>query len=180
MVFSRAQEVALLCNGCEVGRLQTGAATLPDLPLSFVFDLSYTPGRLEEVSYTDGVEISRDMLDTTGTIAAVRLIPEGTLYADGHSAAFVRVEMVDDTGRVVPGASVELGARLSGAATLAGFGSAAAVTEDNYSAGRCHTCRGCALAILRGGYTAGEATLTVQAEGLPPAVVTLPVHPAGA
>ena len=135
MVFSRAQEVVLLQNGAETARAQAGAATLPDLPLSFVFEVPYTPGKLEAVSYQDGREISRDALETTGAPAALRLTAEGALRADGHSVACVWAEVVDAAGRVVPNAAPALTAGLSGAGTLAGFGSANPITTDNYAAG---------------------------------------------
>lgn len=70
MVFSRAQEVALICNGTEHARVRAGTATLPDLPLSFVFELSYTPGKLEAVSYQNGREVSCDALETAGAPTA--------------------------------------------------------------------------------------------------------------
>lgn len=178
VVFSRAQEVALLQNGAEIARLQAGASPLPGLPLSFVFDLSYTPGKLEAVSYQDGREISRAALETAGAPAALRLTVEGALRADGHSSACVQVEVVDGEGRVVPGASPELTALLTGQGTLAGFGSANPITTDNYAAGRCHAYRGQALAVLRADYKTGSATLTVSAKGLPDASLTLAVAPA--
>ena len=179
VVFSRAQEVVLLQNGAETARAQAGAATLPDLPLSFVFEVPYTPGKLEAVSYQDGREISRDALETTGAPAALRLTAEGALRADGHSVACVWAEVVDAAGRVVPNAAPALTAGLSGAGTLAGFGSANPITTDNYAAGRCQAYRGRALAVVRGGYETGSATLTVTAEGLPTASLTLAVAPAG-
>lgn len=178
VVFSRAQEVVLLQNGAKTARAQAGAATLPDLPLSFVFEVPYTPGKLEAVSYQDGREISRDALETTGAPAALRLTAEGALRADGHSVACVWAEVVDAAGRVVPNAAPALTAGLSGAGTLAGFGSANPITTVNYAAGRCHAYRGQALAVVRAGYAPGSATLTVTAEGLPTASLTLAVAPA--
>lgn len=175
MVFSRAQEVALICNGTEHARVRAGTATLPDLPLSFVFELSYTPGKLEAVSYQNGREVSCDALETAGAPAALRLVAEGALRADGHSAACVQVEVVDSAGRLVPGAAPELTAALTGQGFLAGFGSANPITTDNYAAGRCHAYRGQALAVVRAGYEPGAATLTVTAVGLPPATLTLAV-----
>lgn len=87
-------------------------------------------------------------------------------------------EVVDAAGRVVPNAAPALTAGLSGAGTLAGFGSANPITTDNYAAGRCQAYRGRALAVVRGGYAPGSATLTVTAEGLPTASLTLAVAPA--
>lgn len=90
MVFSRAQEVALICNGTEHARVRAGTATLPDLPLSFVFELSYTPGKLEAVSYQNGREVSCDALETAGAPAALRLVAEGALRADATARPVYR------------------------------------------------------------------------------------------
>ena len=53
-----------------------------------------------------------------------------------------------------------------GAATLLGFGSGNPVTAENYSKGLFTSYQGKALAVLRAGREAGEARLTVSAEGL--------------
>ena len=51
-------------------------------------------------------------------------------------------------------------------ATLAGFGSANPVTEDNYTDGDSVTFRGRAMAIIRSGYEKGAAILKISADGL--------------
>ncbi len=52
------------------------------------------------------------------------------------------------------------------AACLAGFGSDNPVTEDNYTAGKCHSYQGRAMAVVRAGQIAGKALLRVSAPGL--------------
>lgn len=54
--------------------------------------LPYEKGVLEAVSYTDGMEVSRDRLATTGEPAEIRLIPEKKeLRADGHDVVLYRL-----------------------------------------------------------------------------------------
>ena len=52
----------------------------------------------------------------------------------------------------------------SGQGSLAGFGSANPITDENYTAGAFTTYKGRALAVIRSGYEAGEAILTVKAD----------------
>ena len=180
-VFSAAEEVELLLNGVSQGRLKAGEAPVQGMPLTFLFPTVYRPGTLEAVSYTGGREVSRAMLQTTGRPAALRLTAEtDALRADGASLCYVHAELVDENGHVVPDADVALEARVTGAAELLGFGSGNPVTAENYSKGRFTSYLGRALAVLRAGYEGGEAKLTVSAEGLGQAELTVPVAEAKA
>lgn len=62
------------------------------------------------------------------------------------------------------------------AACLAGFGSDNPVTEDNYTAGRCHSYQGRALAVVRAGQITGKALLRVSAPGLGEASLEIAVE----
>lgn len=175
-VFSNADEVELILNGTSVGKVKAGERLAADLPKSFLFDLTYEPGILEAISYKNGTEISRDSLATTGAVKSIRLVPEtDRIEADGHSAAYVQVELIDEKGRVVPDASVPLTASVKGAAVLAGFGSANPITDENYTTGTFTSYEGRAMAVIRSGYTQGEASLTVSAEGMADVSVTLTI-----
>lgn len=164
--YSAADEIELFLNGKSLGKAAAGKANR----YRAVFDVAYAPGLLEAVSYKDGSKISCTSLKTVGDPAAVRLTVEAlsdgkeTLRADGHSLAYVSAEIVDAEGNVVPDAKVLLHAKVDGAGCLAGFGSAAPVTEENYTMGSFTAYHGCALAVVRSGYETGQVTLTVKAE----------------
>ena len=175
-VFSSAEEVELFVNGVSVGRKKADEALIHSMPLTFLFRAEYQPGTVEAVSYTDGKEVSRTVLKTTGKPASIRLTAEtGTMKADGASLCYVNAELVDENGNVVPDADVLLKAEGSGAAALLGFGSGNPITDENYSKGRFTSYLGRAMAVLRAGYEAGEAKLTVCAEGLGKAELCLQV-----
>ncbi|MBQ9251024.1 MAG: DUF4982 domain-containing protein [Clostridia bacterium] len=175
-VFSSAEEVELLLNGQSLGRKKAGEALVQGLPLSFQFSIAYQPGTLEAISYVGGKEISRDQLITSGKPVVLRLTAEqAELRADGEALGYVYAELVDEAGHVVPDADVALTAEVSGAAALQGFGSGNPITEENYTRGRFTSYLGRALAVLRAGEEAGEAKLTVSAEGFAPAEIVLPV-----
>jgi beta-galactosidase len=88
----------------------------------------------------------------------------------------VNAELIDENGNVVPDADRLLKAEVTGAAELLGFGSGNPITDENYSKGRFTSYQGKALAVLRSGYEAGQAKLTVSAEGLEKAEITLPLE----
>ncbi len=176
-VFSSAEEVELIVNGVSRGRQKAGEAPVHDMPLTFLFRTEYQPGTLEAVSYTGGEEVSRASLTSTGKPVSIRLTAETeTMKADGESLCYANAELLDEEGRVVPDADVPLSAEAEGAAQLLGFGSGNPVTDGNYSKGRFTTWQGKALAVLRAGYEAGDAKLTVSAEGLGKAEIILPVQ----
>jgi beta-galactosidase len=174
-VYSGAQEVELLVGGVSLGRKKAGEALAAGMPKSFVFDAVYTPGTVEAISYTDGKEASRGMLRTAGEPAAIRLVAEKeSVPADGHALIYVSAQIVDSDGNIVPDAENKLTAQLEGEGlVLTAFGSGNPLTAENYTAGRFRAYRGLALAILRAGYTPGDARLTVCADGLPSVQITV-------
>ncbi len=177
LVFSEAQEVALLVNGACVDRRRAGEAQVHGMPMTFLFHTTYVPGTLEAVSYNGGVEVSRAALKTSGAPVGIRLIPEtGDMRPDGESLAYVRVALVDDSGLIVPDAGVKLDAKVNGAARLLGFGSGNPITGENYTRGVFISHRGMALAVLRSGNRPGVATLRVSADGIGSAEIMLRVR----
>ena len=177
-VYSAADEVELFLNGKSVGTKAAGKENR----YTAVFQVPYEAGVLSAVSRRKGspaagdgsadpAEISRCELKTTGVPASIALDPEQTeLTPDGQSLSYVAVKLLDAEGNIVPDARISLTAALeSGDAVLAGFGSAAPVTEDNYTSGKCISFHGKAAAVIRAGYEKCSAVLKVTAEGLPEA-----------
>ena len=177
VVYSNAEDVELFVNGTSKGRVKTKEMERPDFPKCVSFDVVYEPGTVTAVSYTDGKEVSRDELLTAKALCALRLTAEKTaMAADGHSTAYVTVEVIDANGLLVPNAAIPLTAECKGAAVLAAFGSGNPITAENYTTGAFTTFRGKATAILRSGYEAGRATLTVCADGMESVEITITIH----
>lgn len=164
LALSRAEEVEILINGKSIGKKKQGESlATDDLVFSFVFDAVYEPGEVVAIGYTEGKEVSRDIITTSGAPAALRLCPEvSVISADGHSLAYVKVEVVDENGNLVPTAEIDLKASVEGAGELLGFGSSNCITAENYTTGEFRTYKGTAMAVIRSGYEAGTVTLTVS------------------
>ena len=73
-------------------------------------DVIYEPGTVEVVAYKDGREWARDKVETTGPARQLAL---KTDYA-GEDLYYVRVEITDRDGRIVPDACNELSFSISG------------------------------------------------------------------
>ena len=171
LVFSQAEEVELVCNGQAVARKRVdGVTRSQEMPNAVLFELPYHPGILTAISYKDGQKVSEDYLESVGKAEGIQLTlesPETGMPADGHAVSYVRVEVVDGDGRLVPDAEVCLTARLDShdteetSAWLAGFGSGNPKTDENYTKGCFTTYKGKAMAVIRAGYVAGQATLRI-------------------
>jgi beta-galactosidase len=173
-VFSAADEVELILNGKTVAVQKAGERGIPDMPLTFLFDAVYAPGTVEAVSKKDGKEISRAMLKAAGEAAQIAAMPEtSVLKADGHSLAYIPVEIQDANGLRVPDAAEKLTVTVEGAGALLGFGSGNPVTDENYTSGCFTTYHGRALAVIRAGCEAGEIKVTIASEHLGKQEITL-------
>lgn len=165
VVFSNADEVEVFVNGKSIGRKNVGKER--PWPNVVSFETVYQPGKVEAVSYKNGKEISRDSMMTSKAPAKLRLLSEKKeMKADGHDYYYVEIEIVDEDGLLVSDATVSLTAQVTGAATLAGFGTGNPITDEDYTDNTTTSYRGRTLAILRSGYETGEVTLTVEANGI--------------
>ena len=169
-VYSPGDSVELFLNGKSLGTEKPQRFTAK-------FETVYEPGILEAVSYRDGVELSRDRVETAGKPVKLVFKPEQTVAdAGGQSLFFVLVEFQDGEGRRVPWASLPLTAVVEGAASLQSFASANPISDDNFTTGTITSFDGRALAILRTGKTPGKAVLTVTSPGFEPVSQELEVR----
>lgn len=158
-VYSRQPKVSLYLNGLLVGTQETKE-------MKATFRLNYQPGTLRAEAGSE-----RSELQTAGKPAAIRLTAEEQAMVG--ELTFVAVEIVDAQGRVVPTADTELTFSAGGTATLIAVGNADIKDEDPYFDAKHRAWHGRALAVLRSTGKKGRATLTVTAEGLPTARLTL-------
>ncbi len=161
-VYSQQPKVKLYLNDQPVGEQETKE-------MKATFKLTYQPGTLRVEAGDESDEIQ-----TAGAPAAIRLTADrNSLVADGQSLAFVTVEVVDAKGRVVPTADVRMTFTVSGAATMLAAGNADIKDEDPYFDASHRTWHGRALVVMRNNGKRGKSVLTVAADGLPTARLTL-------
>ncbi|MCD8067891.1 MAG: DUF4982 domain-containing protein [Lachnospiraceae bacterium] len=160
-VFSESREVALFCNGKEVGRAPCGKEHAYKAVLKTV----YVPGELCAVGYTDGKEDGRFAILTAKQETEIRVdVTRTELAADGSNLSYVSIAISDEAGTVHCEREWKAAVKAEGEIELMGFGSADPFSLENFYDTSRTTWHGRALAAVRG-TGRGVGSLTISAEG---------------
>ena len=179
--FTNANEVELIVNGKSFGIQKNDTTEISHRNMIYWQNIPYdNGGDIVAVAHTNGKEVARHRVETTGKAVALRLEVENNNWiADGMDLQYVKVYAVDNKGRKVPTAEEEVTFEVSGAAKLIAVDNGDHTTDRVFSEGnsiRLHN--GFAMAILRAGQTIGEATIKVTAEEFKTAKVEMLTHEA--
>jgi len=168
-VVTRCPEVRLFLNGRLVG-----SGTTAKERIDVVVEVPYEPGELRAEGLRDGNVVESKVLKTSSKPAAIRLtVDRSRISASRSDLAYAAVEVVDAAGAQVCVPEVMLRYSVKGEGELAGSGNGNHKDMRSFRNREGSTWRGRAQAILRPKGTAGIITLTVEAEGLPPATLTV-------
>lgn len=147
VVASTYPEVELYQDGKLVGR----RATDRDSRFMAIFTIDYAPGQLTAVAYdANGNKAAEHTLTTSGRPYAIRLIPDkDRLGNSSQNLVYVRAEIVDKQGHLVPNAAVPVTFQADGAEIIA-TGSGNPKDPAGYFRATRITDGGLALAIVKG------------------------------
>ncbi|MEU6414079.1 glycoside hydrolase family 2 TIM barrel-domain containing protein [Microbispora sp. NPDC046933] len=168
--YADADEIEFLLNRDVAARVPVGGGK------AFVAtaELPYRPGTLEAVAYRDGAETGRCRLVTAAAPSRLRLTPDREqVSADQQDLAYLDIALIDEHGTINPISDRVITVTLDGPATLQALGTARPSTEESFLATSCTTYEGQALAVLRPTGAEGVVTVTVHADGLQPAAVSV-------
>jgi len=162
-IYSRAQKVTLELNGKVIGE----QLLTPD-NITAKFDVHYEAGTLIAKSYTDGIQTGADTLKTVGKPFAVRLKADRKIIkAHENDLSYVKVEVVDDKGNVVPYVDdLPVNFRVEGNGEIAGVANGNPADMSSFQQPRKRVYHGKALVIVRPLGRMGAATLSASAKGL--------------
>lgn len=171
-VHSNCDAVELFLNGRSLG-LKT-----MERNGHLEWQVSYEPGILSATGYRAGAAISTAQQKTTGSPARLALqADQAALRADGEDVAVINVSVVDDAGLVIPTASNLLRFSVTENATILGVGNGDPSSHEPDKAQQRLAFNGLCQVIVQAGRSAGDVVFTAQAEGLPPARLTLNALP---
>ena len=174
-VFSRSPLVRLELNGKVIGEQAIDTCT----GITASFKVPYEAGVLKAISIENGNEVAVKELKTTGAPAKVRLTADrNVINASRNDLSYVKVEITDQQGNVIPDASVPVTFTVSGDGEIAGSGNASPTDMESFNSKVCKTFRGSALAILRPlkDKKSGTITLKAGADGLETGEVIIKVQ----
>ncbi len=170
-VYSNAPEVELLVNGRSQGRKPR-----PKDDSARSWPVTYAPGEVRAIGWDGRRKLGENRLRTAGPAAAIRLVPEAKAIGTGFDAVgYVRVEVVDAKGVIVPDAAVPVTVAVSGG-TLAAFDNGSVTDHTPFASLTRTTNAGRALAMIRGS-GGGAVRITATAPGLRTAATSLTSKP---
>jgi beta-galactosidase len=163
-VFTSGDAAELFLNGRSLGRKTRG-------PFEYRLrwdDVVYQPGTLEAVSYRDGAEWARDVVQTAGPPVALETRPDReVIRAEVQDLSFVTVRVVDEHGVLAPRANNRIRFTVEGPGDIVATDNGDPTSLVPFPSHEREAFNGLALAIIRTrpGET-GRITLTATSEGL--------------
>ena len=124
--------------------------------------LPYQPGTLKAVALdANGNEVSESILRTSGEPASIRLTTDRKqISADGEDLAYIKLEVIDKNGNLVPDATIPVTVNVNGKATLLAAATANLRDLEPKTSPNVTTYKGQALIVVRSGKKAGKAIIT--------------------
>jgi len=171
-VYSRSPKVRLYLNDILIGEEETGKENY-----TATFEVPYQPGTLKAVNIHKKKETDAFELQTSGKPAAIRLTADKLqLKADKNDLSYVKIEVIDENGRIVPNSGNTVKISCTGQGSVIAAGNASMYDMHSFRSMTPRVFRGKALTIVQPDENAGIIELTVSADGLQGASLKLMVQ----
>jgi beta-galactosidase len=173
-VFAKCQAIRIELNG----KIIAEKPVIDSTNLITTFKVPYEQGILKAIALNNGIEVASKELRTVGAPAKVKLTADrSTITADRNDLSYVKVEVTDDQGNLIPNATIPVTFSVTGVGEIAGSGNACPTDMESFNNSVCKTYRGQALVILRPAkdVRTGIITLNAVANGLRAAEINIPV-----
>ena len=176
-VYTNSPRAELFVNGKSQGLREKNDSTNMHRYRLMWDDVVYEPGELRVVSYdAQGNPTGEASVRTAGEPHHIVLSANRTeLKADGEDLAYVTVQIADENGNIIPTEEREVKFSVSGAGSFRATGNGDPTSLRLFHEPAMDLFSGAATAIVQSGDKSGQLTLTVTADGLPTATLTLPV-----
>ena len=172
--FTNAQEVELLVNGKSMGKKYNDTTAVDKRNIILWENIPYEKGEIVAVARTNGAEVTRHKLQTTGPAVALRLeVEKDEMKANGTDLQYVKVYAVDKKGRKVPTSEGKVTFEVSGSAKLIAVDNGDHESNELFAGNKRMLHKGFALAVLRAGKISGKVTIVAKSNGLKTAKTTI-------
>lgn len=140
-------------------------------------DVVYEPGEVLVVTYdNNNKETGRKIIKTTGKPHHLVLTPNRvSLMANGEDLVYVKVEIADKDGNIVPNDEREVRFTTKGAGSFKATANGDPTSLRSFQEPVMDLFSGAATAILQSDEKPGEITFTAEAKGVKPATLIIPV-----
>jgi len=169
-VYTNCSENELFLNGKSLGSKKWDIRKEAFL----TWDVAYQPGKLEVVGKMNDGTTTRYKVETAGAPAKLVLTPDRkTILANKQDVTYIKVEVMDDNGNLVPFAENLVTFRVKGSGKLAAVGNGNPASHTSFQGSDMEAFQGRCLAIVQSGDKPGTITLEASADGLEKAEVAI-------
>ncbi len=142
--------------------------------LHLVWKVPYAAGTLKAIAKNKGKAVCTDEIQTAGAPAKIVLKPDRTkINADGDDLSNIKIEIVDNDGRICPNADNLVKFRIEGAGFIAGVGNGNPISHEYLRANERKAFHGLCLAVIQSKRERGSIRLLAESEGLQSAQVSI-------
>ena len=177
-VYTNSPKAELFVNGKSQGfrEKKTDGSNMERYRLMWN-DVVYEPGELRVVSYDDmGNPTGETTVRTAGKPHHIVLSSNReSLSPDGEDLAYITVQVADKDGNIVPNDTRVVKFDVKGEGKFRATANGDATSLRLFHLPEMDLFSGAATAIVQAGEKPGEVTLTVTADGVQPATITIPV-----
>lgn len=173
-IYSRCQKVRLELNGKLIGEKKITDSS----NLTAVFNVNYESGELKAIGFNNDRLIETKSFKTTGPPNSIQLKPErNEIPANRNEIVYVKVEIVDAKGNIVPDADLPVELFITGTGELLAAGNASPNKMASFQKPNFSTFRGRGMAIIRCTGEPGKISIRAKSGNLKPSQVTVKVKP---
>lgn len=169
-VYSRSKTVKL-----ELNRKIIAEQNIPQGSVTATFEIEYQSGVLIAKGFNDDMLMGSSVLSTTGEPWSIRLTADRkTINADPNDLAYIKVEIMDQEGNIVPYVNdLDVSYELVGNALIAAVGNGNPSDMSSFQNKHKKVYEGKGLVILRPTEYIGEIVLKAKANGVGEAIINL-------
>jgi beta-galactosidase len=161
--YSNCESVELFLNGKSLGEKKF--SDTDDLHLEW--KVPYSPGILKAAAKNNGKTECTEEVQTAGAPFRIMLTPDRTeISADDEGLSYVKVEIVDQEGRVCPNADNLVRFKIKGQGVIAGVGNGNPISHEYFKASERKAFHGLCLVIVRSKREQNAIRLSAESEGL--------------
>lgn len=156
-------------NGKSLGR-----KAKPDTSFHTWWRVPFEPGTIKAIGYKEDGSTLSEEINTAGAPAKLNLTADRTqLKADGLDIAFVRVEVLDADGNLVPKTSDKINFKVEGPGFIAGVDNGDPTSHEPFKAEYRHAFNGLALVMIQSKDEPGSISLKATSGELEGAEIIL-------
>ncbi len=169
--YTNDEEAELFLNGTSLGIKQL--ANAKDTRI-LTWQTVFQPGELMVKGFRSGQQINQQTIRTAGEVYAMEAVADvSTLNHSKQGLAHIEIEVVDEAGNPVYGATNETTISIKGPGLLLGLENGDLSSHEDYKASKRKLYNGKLLAYIQAQNKPGAITVTISSPGLQDAVVMI-------